>query len=419
MQITNNHFNTMPEQVQENKDNIKLILAGIKELYSTSETLTEQSETIAQSLTNVPRGTKKGFLIDAEANLFNILSVVENVVYIKYMTNVKGVQGEQGVKGDKGEKGDKGDKGDAGSGFANITDINLVVGEPNVIYDTEDGITITSQGELVTEDAQYTPTVEQNIPLIAGNGLTMDATEDGQHVDIHLSAETQTTLARSLKTPLATPTTTKIVAVDNTNSQELLGIGSGLEKINGNVQVEQSVLNDVENNKEQIDLLQGDMAGKTNVTINNVHQDYINFSSDPQSQLNNKANKDLSNVTYPQVVADSTLKTGAGDRVIERMVSSDGLSWYEKYESGFIRYGGRTNPFSSVTTSGTSTTKTIVGIAFNKVLGSSSSVWEGNSRSKVFTNCGIGNNSYELYISACTVSGTATDITVNYEIWGY
>ena len=248
MQITNNKYNTMPEQVQENKDNIKSILAGIKELYSTTETLTEQSETIEQSLTTVPRGTKKGFLIDAEANLFNILSVVENVVYIKYMSNLKGEagsqgprgeagpqgpQGEAGPQGPQGEVGPQGPRGEPGTGFENITDINLVVGEPNVLYDTEDGITITSQGELITDNAQYTPTVEQNIPLIAGNGLTMDATEDGQHVDIHLSAETQSNIARALKTPIATPTTTKLVAVDNTNSQEMISIGENLTLENG------------------------------------------------------------------------------------------------------------------------------------------------------------------------------------------
>ena len=240
MQITNNKYNTMPEQVQENKDNIKSILAGIKEIYSTTETLTEQSETIAQSLTTVPRGTKKGFLIDAEANLFNILSVVENVVYIKYWANVKGKQGPQGPRGEtgsqgpRGETGPQGPRGETGVGVANITDLNLVVGEPSVIYDTEDGITITSQGEIIAEGGVIsTPTVEQNIPIIAGNGLTMDATEDGKHVDVHLSAETQSNIARALKTPIATPTSTKLIAVDNTNSQEMIGIGNNLILENG------------------------------------------------------------------------------------------------------------------------------------------------------------------------------------------
>lgn len=96
----------------------------------------------------------------------------------------------------------------------------------------------------------------------------------------------------------------------------------------------------VSDNAEQIQFLQDDMRGKTNVTINNVHQDYVNFSSDPQTQLNNKADKDLSNVTYPQVVADGVVKTGAGDRVIKSYISSDGLTWYRIWASGWKECGG-------------------------------------------------------------------------------
>lgn len=40
-------------------------------------------------------------------------------------------------------------------------------------------------------------------------------------------------LARALKTPLVRPTSTKLVAVDNTNAQEMVGIGDGLAIENG------------------------------------------------------------------------------------------------------------------------------------------------------------------------------------------
>ena len=48
--------------------------------------------------------------------------------------------------------------------------------------------------------------------------------------------------------------------------------------------------------------------------------------------------KNLSTVTYPIPTAGSTT-TGAGDRVIERYVSSDNFTWYEKYASGWKRCG--------------------------------------------------------------------------------
>ena len=46
----------------------------------------------------------------------------------------------------------------------------------------------------------------------------------------------------------------------------------------------------------------------------------------------------LSNVSYPIPTAGYTT-TGAADRVVERYVSSDGLTWYEKYASGWKRCG--------------------------------------------------------------------------------
>lgn len=112
----------------------------------------------------------------------------------------------------------------------------------------------------------------------------------------------------------------------------------------------------------------------TKVSIGGVTQSTVSFTSNPQTQLdskanqsaldstntlvsnnagnitslnNNKANKDLSNVTYPQVVADGVAKRGAGDRVVERKVSTDGYTWYEIYESGWKRCGLRTNATTS------------------------------------------------------------------------
>lgn len=60
-----------------------------------------------------------------------------------------------------------------------------------------------------------------------------------------------------------------------------------------------------------------------------------------QNSLNNCALNTLSNVTYPQFIADGNIKSGASDRVIESYISSDGNSWYIKWASGRKECGGR------------------------------------------------------------------------------
>ena len=248
MQITNNQYNTMPEQVQENKNNIQQLAKNLKEMFNAKINIEQDATSVLiTDITDWKNGTTTGFILDKGGDLFNIIAVDETTIYIKYWATLtsgpQGPRGPQGLRGPEGPTGPQGPKGQDGTGFENITDVNLTVGEPSVTYDTEDGITIVSQGSFVTEGDTYTPTVEQNIPLIAGNGMTMDATEDGKHVDIHLSAETVANIERSLKIPVAVQRETKIVAVDNTNSQELLGLENRLEIVNGNLKIKDIVGN--------------------------------------------------------------------------------------------------------------------------------------------------------------------------------
>ena len=54
--------------------------------------------------------------------------------------------------------------------------------------------------------------------------------------------------------------------------------------------------------------------------------------------LNEKANKDLSNVSFPGVIFGSAV-TGSGDRVVEVYVSNDKKTWYRKWRSGWKECG--------------------------------------------------------------------------------
>lgn len=209
-----------------------------------------------------------------------------------------------------------------------INEINTKLNNLDLTYATDEDIqnlqsqinTKADQGSLNTTNQ----TVSQNTSKISSIETTL--------------TEITPDVMRALKTPISAPNETKIVAVDNTNSQEMIGIGAGLvienntlkstggteiidnltsssisaglsanqgrildNKITNLTQnVSQNTSNistingqisnldsQISTNTEDIEFLQSDVAGKTNVTINNVHQDYVNFSSDPQTQINN------------------------------------------------------------------------------------------------------------------------------------
>ena len=59
------------------------------------------------------------------------------------------------------------------------------------------------------------------------------AGKDGDKVKFEIDAEIQSKIDKSLVTPTSRPTTTELVAVDNTNSQKMIEIGEGLSLENG------------------------------------------------------------------------------------------------------------------------------------------------------------------------------------------
>lgn len=97
----------------------------------------------------------------------------------------KGEKGEPGVKGDRGEKGEQGDKGDSGEGIEDLTSLNIPHVEwGEILYDTDSGIRMTGKAKLATADMSSTPDVEVDIPMKAGDNMSMDVSEDGKHIII-------------------------------------------------------------------------------------------------------------------------------------------------------------------------------------------------------------------------------------------
>lgn len=90
----------------------------------------------------------------------------------------QGPIGPQGAIGPTGATGKAGKNGD-GLGVENITDINLATGTQTVTYNSTNGATVTAQGKIVAAGQDYSVTVDDKIPLVAGENVTI-ATENNK-----------------------------------------------------------------------------------------------------------------------------------------------------------------------------------------------------------------------------------------------
>lgn len=91
---------------------------------------------------------------------------------------VPGDRGPQGPAGPVGPKGDKGNQGIAGPsgggvGVDHITKLDLAVGQPSITYDNTNGATLVKQGKITAEGQDYSVTVDDKIPLVAGDFVTI------------------------------------------------------------------------------------------------------------------------------------------------------------------------------------------------------------------------------------------------------
>lgn len=102
---------------------------------------------------------------------------------------VPGDRGPQGAVGPQGPQGEKGDQGIAGASGSNvgvdkITKLDLAVGEPSITYNAATGADIFKSGTITANGTNYSIQVEDELPLIPGDNVTIDATEDGKHLKI-------------------------------------------------------------------------------------------------------------------------------------------------------------------------------------------------------------------------------------------
>lgn len=98
----------------------------------------------------------------------------------------RGPQGPAGPQGPKGDTGSQGIAGPAGSGVGvnYITDLDLAHGNTAVTYNSTDGASLVKQGKIVAAGTSYDITVDDELPILPGDNVTINATPDGKHLKI-------------------------------------------------------------------------------------------------------------------------------------------------------------------------------------------------------------------------------------------
>ena len=92
-------YNSLPEQVEENKENIKKLCGYIKDAYHTNEgvVLNTASISVAKSLTNADQDVVDGWLFDSVGSFFKITCGDEYALLIEFYTSFKGEDGRDGA----------------------------------------------------------------------------------------------------------------------------------------------------------------------------------------------------------------------------------------------------------------------------------------------------------------------------------
>lgn len=157
MLINKNTLNTLPEQVEENKQNIESLAEVIKPLYkANSSTMTPDDKSIALSNTTIPNESSTNALLLSENGiLFDVVAIRESTVYISYMATIPagptGATGAQGPKGDTGATGSTGATGAQGVGIKDV-EVTPTGSQENgdIAYNME--ITLTDDSKINAGD---------------------------------------------------------------------------------------------------------------------------------------------------------------------------------------------------------------------------------------------------------------------------
>ena len=117
MIITNNEYNTMPEQVQENKDNIQKLAEYIKPLFNATISMSTSDVSIDSSdVRDWVDDPETAFILSANGLVFKYIGQSGTTIVIEYWATLPaGPQGPQGATGATGAQGPQGEQGPQGA----------------------------------------------------------------------------------------------------------------------------------------------------------------------------------------------------------------------------------------------------------------------------------------------------------------
>lgn len=85
-----------------------------------------------------------------------------------------------------------GTDGADGVGLDSVTSLDMNVSQETVTYDTTNGITVNSNGKFVYGDQETTFQTEYNLPLIAGDGISISADQTANKVTVKIDSTVAT-----------------------------------------------------------------------------------------------------------------------------------------------------------------------------------------------------------------------------------
>lgn len=108
--------------------------------------------------------------------------IIPDAAGVKHVWVIQGTDTLQWT--DLGVAGVKGEKGDPGVGINTLTDLNLTLGDTTVLYDTTEGIQLTSTGRATYNGEQHDFTTDLDLPIIGKDGITIDKAADSEKIEI-------------------------------------------------------------------------------------------------------------------------------------------------------------------------------------------------------------------------------------------
>lgn len=183
MEIINSKYNSLPEQVEENKQNIKKLSDAIKDLYFSDIPLSKDADSVPiENIINFPISGSTitnfdAYLMDTTGQLFQIVSVADNKAYIFFRTALVGPANNLTIGSvTTGEPGTQASASITGEAPNQVLNLIIPRGDVGVVSDINYKGEWTRNDEIYPNDLVYRTIDDSNIYYIALNYIESTTT---------------------------------------------------------------------------------------------------------------------------------------------------------------------------------------------------------------------------------------------------